>query len=336
MIIMRENFAFNFTHYLKGSSRLGFSFLGEKNDQFKQNIYGVNAVHPIFKNWILRSEIDFEQKRLITNNTYQEQTDGLYGDHQVGYQLFKGGLAYLIYEHEQDDLSDSKTQVNSSGVGFQLLPIPHVEFQVEYQRRRYKSDPGNPEHRSFITFQLISLGINMKQFLSINDGLLLKANNFYEMMSKRRTIRRFNSKDVPIEVVKECVRAGATAPSGANKQPWYFAIVKSDEMKAKIRKEAEKEEYCFYHKRNNEEWLSDLKLLKTNWQKPHLEEASVLIIIFSKTFEDEGKTKKCYYPKESVGIATGMLITAFHRLGLSTLTHTPSPMSFLEFDTGKT
>lgn len=149
-----RNFVFNFTHYYKGNSRLGFSFLSGKNNQFKRNIYGINAVHPISPKWILRSEIDLEQKSLIANNSYEEQTDGIYSDHQIGYQLFKGGLAYLIYEHEQNDLSDSDTQVTSPGLGFQLLPVPHVEFQVEYQRRSYKSDPSNPEHRSFITFHL--------------------------------------------------------------------------------------------------------------------------------------------------------------------------------------
>lgn len=159
--------------------------------------------------------------------------------------------------------------------------------------------------------------------------LISNANNFYELMNKRRTIREFNSKDIPIEVINDCVRAASTAPSGANKQPWFFAVVKSDEMKAVIRKEAEKEEFNFYHKRNNKEWLDDLKKFKTTWQKPHLEEAAALIVIFSKNFDDEAKTKKCYYPKESVGIATGILITAFHRLGISSLTHTPNPMSFL-------
>ena len=175
----------------------------------------------------------------------------------------------------------------------------------------------------------------MEQVLNIDASLLASANDFYELMNKRRTIRKFSSKNVPIEVVKECVRTAATAPSGANKQPWYFAIVQSERIKAKIREAAEKEEYCFYHKRNNKEWLDDLKPFKTNWQKPHLEEASVLIVIFSKTFENEDKTKRCYYPKESVGIATGMLITAFHRLGVATLTHTPNPMSFLNSILGR-
>ena len=169
----------------------------------------------------------------------------------------------------------------------------------------------------------------MEQDLIVNESLLVEAERFYEFMNKRRTIRKFKNKKIPIEIVQECVRAAATAPSGANKQPWFFAIIQSNELKAKIRKAAEKEEYCFYHKRSNKEWLDDLKVFKTSWQKPHLEEASVLIVIFSKTFQDESKSEKCYYSKESVGIATGLLITAFHRLGFSTLTHTPNPMGFL-------
>lgn len=150
----KRNIVFNFTHYLEGDSRLGIGFLMGKNNQFKRNIYGFNAVHSIFKKWILRSEIDFEQKNLISNNSYEEQTEGLYGDNQIGYRLFKGGMAYLLYEYAQENLSKSETQVNSPGIGFQFLPIPHVELQFEYQMRTYKSDPGNPEHRSFITFHL--------------------------------------------------------------------------------------------------------------------------------------------------------------------------------------
>jgi len=169
----------------------------------------------------------------------------------------------------------------------------------------------------------------MKEVIKNQDNILSDAHKFYELMNSRRTIRKFTSREVPIEVISECVRTAATAPSGANKQPWYFAIVKSEEMKLRIRTEAEKEEFDFYHKRNNKQWLSDLKPFKTTWEKPHLEEASALIVIFLKNFDDEEKTQKCYYPKESVGIATGLLITAFHRLGISTLTHTPNPMSFL-------
>ncbi len=159
--------------------------------------------------------------------------------------------------------------------------------------------------------------------------LLSQANDFYRLMNRRRTIRNFTSQDVSLDVINECIRAAATAPSGAHKQPWHFAVIKSEEMKSKIRQLAEVEEYDFYHNRNNKKWLDDLKPFKTNWEKPHLEEASALIIIFSKSFEDEEKTKRCYYSKESVGIATGILITALHRLGISSLTHTPNPMSFL-------
>ena len=175
----------------------------------------------------------------------------------------------------------------------------------------------------------------MEEKLDTQEDILEKANDFYELMKKRRTIRKFTDKDVSLEVLKECIKTAATAPSGANKQPWYFAIIKSIEMKALIRKEAEKEEFDFYHKRKNQEWLDDLKPFKTTWEKPHLEEAGALIVIFSKAFENEDKTSKCYYPKESVGIATGILITALHRLGLSTLTHTPNPMSFLNTVLGR-
>jgi len=149
-----RNFIFNFTHYLEGKSRVGLSFLRGKNNLLKRSVYGVNAVHPITKKISLRSEIDLEKRNQITNARYDKTINGLYGDHQLGYQLFKGTLGYFIFEHSQENLSDSETQVNSPGLGLQLLPIPHVEFQLEYQRRQYKSDPGNPEHRSFITFHL--------------------------------------------------------------------------------------------------------------------------------------------------------------------------------------
>ena len=149
-----RNFAFNITHYLKGSSRLGFSFLTGKDTRSKRDIFGLNLIHSIFPKFIFRSEIDLEHKNLINMNSYGELKKGIYSDHQIGYQFFKGGLVYLIYEYAQNNLSDNDTRVSSPGLGFQLLPIPHVEFQVEYQRRSYTSDPRNPEHRSFFTFHL--------------------------------------------------------------------------------------------------------------------------------------------------------------------------------------
>ncbi len=169
----------------------------------------------------------------------------------------------------------------------------------------------------------------MDTIINRESDMFHKANSFYRLMSERRTVRHFTSKDIPLHIIQECVKTAGTAPSGANKQPWFFAIIKSQEMKTKIRIAAEKEEYDFYHKRNNEKWLDDLKPFRTNWKKPHLEEASTLIVIFSKNFEDTTNQNRCYYSKESVGIATGMLITALHQLGISTLTHTPNPMSFL-------
>lgn len=164
-----------------------------------------------------------------------------------------------------------------------------------------------------------------------NDGeRKLAAQKFYELMNERRTIRHFDEREVPLEIILDCVKTAGTAPSGANKQPWFFAVVKDVELKKKIRAAAEKEEFDFYNKRADEKFLSDLAPFKTNWQKPHLEEASALIVIFSKSYEvKNGDKDRSYYPTESVGIATGILITALHRLGLATLTHTPNPMRFL-------
>jgi hypothetical protein len=141
----KRNLAFNFTHYLNGSSRLGTSLLLEKDNQNKKRVFGLNAIHPLTKKLSIRSEVNYAE---------QNDVDGLFGDHQLAYQLFKGGLPYLIFEHSQEDLNQSETQINSPGIGFQLLPIPHVEFQLEYQRRTFKRDSSNPEHRSFLTFHL--------------------------------------------------------------------------------------------------------------------------------------------------------------------------------------
>lgn len=157
-----------------------------------------------------------------------------------------------------------------------------------------------------------------------------KAASFYNRMSTRRSIREFSNKKIESEILLECVKAAGTAPSGANKQPWFFSIVKSPELKKQIRMAAEEEEYLFYKKRADDEFLGDLKQFNLNWQKPHLEDAAALIVIFSKNFQiSDGKKERCYYPKESVGIATGILITALHNLGIHQLTHTPNPMSFL-------
>jgi len=161
--------------------------------------------------------------------------------------------------------------------------------------------------------------------------MLDRANAFYDEVRRRRTVRDFSDRSVPREVIDKCILAAGTAPNGANLQPWHFAVVSSQEVKSAIRKAAEEEEREFYNNRAPDEWLDVLAPLGTDEHKPFLEIAPHLIVIFAKSHEvdsDGNRTKK-YYANESVGIATGMLITALHHCGLATLTHTPSPMKFL-------
>ena len=157
------------------------------------------------------------------------------------------------------------------------------------------------------------------------------ANQFFQKVSSRRSVRDFSRDDFPIDIIKNCIKSASTAPSGANKQPWHFVIVKDPKIKRKIRKAAEIEEKEFYGGRATKEWLDDLNQFGTDWNKPFLEEAPYLIVIFSKKFDinDDGTNTKNYYVSESVGIASGLLLTALHNAGLVTLTHTPSPMAFL-------
>jgi nitroreductase len=154
---------------------------------------------------------------------------------------------------------------------------------------------------------------------------------FYEDLKRRRTVREFSPRTVSKHVIEQCLLAAGTAPNGANKQPWHFAVVESDEIKKKLRDAAEDEEHEFYHRRATQDWLDDLEQFGTDEHKPFLEKAPYLIGIFSESYslDDKGNKEKNYYVKESVGIATGMLITALHNAGLATLTHTPSPMGFL-------
>ena len=158
-----------------------------------------------------------------------------------------------------------------------------------------------------------------------------RAKNFREELQRRRTIRTFSNKPVPREIIEECLRAAGTAPNGANMQPWHFVVVSDPNVKKQIREGAEKEEREFYERRASEEWLEALAPLGTDWHKPFLEEAPYLIVIFglSNTILPDGEKRKNYYVIESVGIATGMLVTALHHAGLALLTHTPSPMAFL-------
>ena len=164
-----------------------------------------------------------------------------------------------------------------------------------------------------------------------DDELLQRAQNFYETMARRRTIRDFSDRPVAREVIEYCLRAAGTAPNGANLQPWHFAAVSDPAVKREIRAAAEAEEKEFYEKRAPKAWLDALAPLGTDSRKPFLEIAPWLIAVFAQPFRilADGTKSPTYYAIESVGIATGMLVTAVHSCGLAALTHTPSPMAFL-------
>lgn len=163
------------------------------------------------------------------------------------------------------------------------------------------------------------------------NEMISRSKQFYEWMDRRRSLRMFSDKSVPKEVIENILLTASSAPSGAHKQPWTFCAVASIDIKQKIRKAAEEEEYENYHGRMPDRWLDDLRAFDTNWQKPFLETAPWLIVIFRRLYEIErGEKKNNYYVNESVGIATGFLLTAIHHAGLVALTHTPSPMNFLQ------
>lgn len=166
--------------------------------------------------------------------------------------------------------------------------------------------------------------------LFTQDESIQRSEALYTFADKRRSVRDFSDRPVPIELMKNLIRTAGTAPSGAHKQPWTFCLVGNPEIKAEIRKAAEKEEYESYHHRMSDQWLKDLAPLGTDWHKPFLETAPWLIVVFKRVFEYvNGEKWQNYYVNESVGIACGMLINAIHHAGLVTLTHTPSPMKFL-------
>ena len=157
------------------------------------------------------------------------------------------------------------------------------------------------------------------------------SNQFMNVMATRRSVRGFSNEDIPDIVLENIIRTAMSAPSGANKEPWQFSVVKDKSVKKKIRKAAETEEKKFYKERATEEWLKDLNKFETDWRKPFLEKAPALIVVFRQIYDSRGGLKrKNYYVGESVGIASGFLITAIHNAGLVSLTHTPSPMGFLE------
>ena len=168
-----------------------------------------------------------------------------------------------------------------------------------------------------------------------SDESIQRSADFLAMMRKRRTIRQFSDDPVPIEIVENAIAAAGTAPSGANQQPWRYVVISNPEIKQKIREAAEEEEKESYAHRMSDEWLEALEPLGTDWHKPHITEAPYLIVCFRLDFElqednDGNEIRvKHYYPGESMGISVGFLLVALHNAGLATLTHTPSPMRFL-------
>ena len=164
-----------------------------------------------------------------------------------------------------------------------------------------------------------------------NETMTRRAASFYEEVKRRRTVRDFSDRPVPRAVIEHCIRAAGTAPNGANLQPWHFVAVSDPAIKRQIREGAEEEERAFYSGKAPQEWLDALAPLGTDEHKPFLETAPWLIVIFGESYGElpDGRRVKHYYTQESVGIATGILITAVHHAGLVSLTHTPSPMGFL-------
>lgn len=162
------------------------------------------------------------------------------------------------------------------------------------------------------------------------EEMVERSRSYYSFMDQRRSIREFSDRQIPREVLENIIKTASTAPSGAHKQPWSFCLISSAEIKEKIRIAAEAEEKENYSGRMSEQWLKDLNPFGTNWEKPFLEIAPWLIVVFKRVYERvEGQKRNNYYVGESVGIATGMLLSAIHHAGLCSLTHTPSPMNFL-------
>jgi len=184
-----------------------------------------------------------------------------------------------------------------------------------------------PDHININGFKHISYRIDTYS----EDELISKSESFYKWLDKRRSVRDYSDKRVPKKLIENIINSASTAPSGAHKQPWTFCAVSNPLIKSQIRKEAEIEEKESYDSRMSDRWKKDLEPLGTNMNKLFLETAPWLIIVFKKAYnlDENGNKQTNYYVNESVGIACGMLISAIHNAGLVTLTHTPSPMSFL-------
>ncbi len=163
------------------------------------------------------------------------------------------------------------------------------------------------------------------------NEMLNQSADFLELLLTRRTVRDFSDRPVPIEIIENCIKTAVSAPSGANKQPWHFVIVKDPSVKKEIRIAAEAEEKEFYGHRATKKWLEDLNQFGTDWHKPFLDTAPYLIVMFKEVVDtSRDEPRKNYYVNESVGISAGFLLAAIHNAGLVSLTHTPSPMKFLQ------
>ncbi len=173
--------------------------------------------------------------------------------------------------------------------------------------------------------------VPLTSYVKLDEAeMIRRAKLFRNELRRRRTVRDYSTEPVPQGVIEACIEAAGTAPNGANRQPWHFVVVRDPAVKRRIREAAEKEEEEFYERRAPAEWLEALRELGTGKDKPFLERAPVLVAIFAEKYEvRDGRKLKNYYVMESAGIATGMFIAALHRAGLATLTHTPSPMGFL-------
>ena len=163
------------------------------------------------------------------------------------------------------------------------------------------------------------------------EEMVKRSRDFYERIKTRRSVRLFSTREIPREVILNCLKAAGTSPSGANKQPWSFAVISDTQIKKQIREAAESAEKAFYENQRAKQWHEDLKELQTDFRKPFLEQAPYLIVIFAEAYDidEEGRKHKNYYVKESVGIMSGILISALHLSGLAVLTYTPSRSAFL-------
>ena len=173
--------------------------------------------------------------------------------------------------------------------------------------------------------------IPYKQLLFDENEMVERSETYFEFMNKRRSVREFSDKDVPVEIINNIIKTASTAPSGAHKQPWVFCVIRNADMKHKIRELAEEEERINYGGRMSDRWIKDLEPLGTDDVKEFIDIAPWIIVVMKKSydFDEGGKKQNNYYVNESVGIASGFLISAIHNAGLVTLTHTPSPMNFI-------